>query len=140
MAQPRMSYSRRRYEALRKLGIEQLPTLRMSDAADTTQTPLLSDLPVRTMPVGPCEGTLIMTTANEKLGAWTQMPSMREQRPDCLGHSRQALSSMRHPSQLSSISNLGLPAYTQSNSSLTTASLHSLRGLHQSHHITIHHT
>lgn len=45
------SYSRRRYETLRKLGIEQLPVLRMSDAPNHTRPENFGDLPIRTMPV-----------------------------------------------------------------------------------------
>jgi hypothetical protein len=51
MALPRVSYTRRRHETLRKLGIEQLPALRMVDAPEQTDELFSGDLPVR-MPVG----------------------------------------------------------------------------------------
>lgn len=53
MTSPSTSYRQRRYEILRKLGIEQLPVLRMSDAPNHTSTANLGDLPIRTMPVSP---------------------------------------------------------------------------------------
>ena len=52
MALPKMSYSRRRHEILRKLGIEQLPALRMVDAPEQSDGLFFGDLPFRTMPVG----------------------------------------------------------------------------------------
>lgn len=46
-----MSYNQRRYETLRRLGIEQLPTLRISGSSGHVEHPCIGDMPVRTMPV-----------------------------------------------------------------------------------------
>ena len=46
-----MSYNQRRYETLRRLRIEQLPTLRMSNDADQDHLTSFGDLPVRSTPV-----------------------------------------------------------------------------------------
>lgn len=51
MTPPTSRYSQRRREVLRKLGIERLPTLQMSDSSDQTIAGSFDDLPVRTMPV-----------------------------------------------------------------------------------------
>lgn len=46
-----MSYNRRRHEALRRLGIEQLPTLRIATLSHDDHLAHGVGLPVRTMPV-----------------------------------------------------------------------------------------
>lgn len=46
-----MTYSLRRVETLRRLGVEQLPDLCVEPNYDEMTTPLRGKLPVRTMPV-----------------------------------------------------------------------------------------
>lgn len=46
-----MTYSMRRVETLRRLGVEQLPDLCVEPKYDEMTTPLRGKLPVRTMPV-----------------------------------------------------------------------------------------
>lgn len=62
---PTMSYNRRRYETLHRLGIEQLPTLRYRSAREEPRDQPDFDLPVRTMPVYLCQRTYHCTSTDK---------------------------------------------------------------------------
>lgn len=109
-AQPAtMSYNRHRYETLRRLGIEQLPAIvTTSEWEDPNQSadyhtmlhPFGGDLPVRTMPVRLTQSHSIVTHTDTTTGPWSPLPQMSHQGPDRLGHTGQALPSVRNRGQL----------------------------------------
>ena len=95
-----MSYSQRRHETLRRLGIEQLPTLCMVSGVDNAQLISGGDFPVRTLPVSHPLVRTVPAHDNRRVGARPQMPKLRIKGTDSMGYSRQTLSSVWHTSQL----------------------------------------
>lgn len=95
-----MSYTQRRQETLRKLDIEELPTLRMSSAEEDLHLLVGGDLPVRTMPVSTRSLRLLPIDIDTPPGSRTKVPKLRFERPDSLGYPGQALPAMRYSSQL----------------------------------------
>ena len=97
-----MSYNQRRYETLRRLGIEQIPALQVTSYADQVDNPFLGDLPVRTMPVF----CVPLSHSQDRVltpdaGPRPSMSLLCSQRTDCLGNPRQALPSVWDSGELS---------------------------------------
>lgn len=96
-----MSYNRRRYETLRRLGVEQVPTLRHPRAHIESQRRHYDiDLPVRTMPVCLIFACNTSTKLTEHAGSRPTMPQLRISRTDSLGHPGQEVSAVWDTSQL----------------------------------------